>query len=214
MGKIRAHIQQALQRPNKSLNEFESLAILRDCGLPATEAHLVTQAADIAKATQNMEFPVVVKGVGPNLLHKSERQLVHLNINDPTAAFEAARQIEVSGSGDVEGFLIQPQCHGQREFMAGLIRDPQFGPVLMFGLGGIHAEALADSSYRLVPLQKSEAFAMMDEIRASALLRAQRGEAAVDHEAQGFLAVTQLLLGSLERGVGLLLFGDVDEGHD
>ena len=93
---------------------------------------------------------------------------------------QAVASITASAGSDLEGILVQPQLAGRREFVAGIFRDPQFGPVVMFGLGGVFTEALSDVSVRLAPLTAADAQDMIDEIRASAMLGPFRGEAPVD----------------------------------
>jgi len=90
--------------------------------------------------------------------------------------------IEKRGRGQLDGILIQQMIHGDREFVAGLIRDPQFGPCVMFGLGGVYTEILNDVSFRIAPLERRDAFEMMDEIRAGGLLGPFRGSPAVNRD--------------------------------
>ena len=112
-------------------------------------------AADEKEAVQaasEIGFPVVLKGLGATLLHKTEMGLVHLNINNEKAAKKAVKHIADQAGAALEGILVQPHVEGKREFVAGMFKDPQFGPVIMFGLGGIFTEALSDVSFRLAPL--------------------------------------------------------------
>jgi acyl-CoA synthetase (NDP forming) len=123
-------------------------------------------------------------------MHKTDRSLVHLNLTDARAAETAARSIAAEAADELEGFLIQPQVPGHREWVAGLFRDPDFGPVIMFGIGGVFTEAFADVSFRLAPLTENDAGEMLTEIRAGALLGHFRGEQAVDR-----VELMQTLLG-------------------
>ena len=162
------------------LTEFESKQFLKPYGVSVVEE---TKAADVAEAVSAAEkigFPVVLKGLGKELLHKTELQLVHLNLNDAASVEAAAKVIEKNAGKKLEGFLVQPQVSGKREFVAGLFRDDQYGPVVMFGLGGIFTEALSDVSFRLAPLTEQDADEMIAEIKSSALLGPFRGESAVD----------------------------------
>ena len=125
-------------------------------------------------------FPVVLKGLGARLTHKTERGLVRLNLKDPGEVRSAAAAVASAAGEDLEGYLIQPLAAGRREFVAGLFHDAQFGPVVMFGLGGVLVEVLKDVSFRIVPLDKGDAADMMSEIQGKKLLRGFRGQDPAD----------------------------------
>ena len=177
---IQSYVEQALARDNRALNEYESKQVLRAVGLPLPEEVWVPSPQDALAAARRMGFPVVLKGVGHRIPHKSERGLVHIGLPDEAALQGALDQTARSGGADLEGFLIQTPIPGRREFMAGVYRDAQFGPVVMFGLGGVYTEALSDTSCRLAPLSSFDADQMIDDLRAQGLLGAVRGEAAVN----------------------------------
>jgi acyl-CoA synthetase (NDP forming) len=124
-------------------------------------------------------FPVVLKGSSPALTHKTEMGMVRVNLKnkkDVAGAYD-----ELTGKGiDLDGILIQEMVKGNREFVIGLTRDPQFGPCVMFGVGGIFTETMKDVSFRVAPLTKDDAREMISEIRAVKLLNEFRGENAVD----------------------------------
>jgi hypothetical protein len=138
---------------------------------------------EVVNAVGKIGFPLVLKGLGSALSHKTERGLVHLGLTSLIQVEEAARAIHSAAGKHLEGFLIQPQLQGRREFVAGLFRDPQFGAVILFGLGGILTEALSDVSLRLAPLTLGDAEQMITEIKAQSLLGSFRGEKAVDRKA-------------------------------
>jgi succinyl-CoA synthetase alpha subunit len=138
--------------------------------------------AEAVAAAKDLGFPVVLKGLGRQLLHKTESRLVHLALHDAAAVEAAAKDIAKNAGDKLEGFLVQPMVAGKREFVAGLFRDEQYGPVVMFGLGGTLTEALADVSFRLSPLSRSDAEDMLSEIKSARLLGPFRGEAAVDRD--------------------------------
>ncbi len=166
-----------------ALTEWQSKQFLKPYGVPVVEEMTADDTAGAVAAAGRIGYPVVVKGLGKTLMHKTEGGLVHLNLADAAAVEQAANIIAGRAGGQLEGFLIQPQVSGKREFVAGLFRDGQYGPVVMFGLGGIFTEALSDVSFRLAPLSRSDAADMIDQIRSAALLGAFRGEAAVDKDA-------------------------------
>ena len=175
-----AILRNALTRPNGSLNEKEAKELLRHHGLPVVEEKTAANAAEALAAAETIGYPVVLKGLGSQLLHKTELGLVCTNLHSPDAVRQAAERIFSRGDDRLEGLLVQRQIHAQRELMVGLVRDPQFGPVIMFGLGGVLTEALSDITCRLLPIAPADALEMMESIRASALLETFRGEAAVD----------------------------------
>jgi acyl-CoA synthetase (NDP forming) len=164
------------------LSGNESRLLLEKFGLPLVPQESARQIPDAVTAAQKLGFPAVVKGIGENLLHKTDRGLVHINLPDSRAVENAARLIADEASDDLEGFLVQPYIRGRREFVAGLFKDHQFGPVIMFGIGGVFTEAFSDVSFRLTPLTRTDAEEMLTEIKAGKLLSDFRGESAVDRE--------------------------------
>jgi acyl-CoA synthetase (NDP forming) len=178
-----ALIRNALNRSNGSLNENEAKEILRQHGLPIVEETVATNVDEAVAAAESIGFPVVLKGLGSRLLHKTELGLVCTNLSSSHAVRRAAEHIFARGDDRLEGLLVQRHIRARRELMAGMVRDPQFGPVLMFGIGGVLTEALSDTTCRVLPISNDDAFDMMDSIRATTLLDAFRGEPAVDRQA-------------------------------
>jgi acyl-CoA synthetase (NDP forming) len=168
---------------NKALSEYASKRILSEYGVPVVHEVVAKDAAEAFAAAREMGFPVVLKGLGSTLLHKTERSLVHLNITGEVELKHAVQAIILGAKDELEGILVQPYLLGRREFVAGFSRDPIFGPVIMFGIGGIFTEALADISMRIAPLNQSDAEEMLDEIKARRLLGPFRGEKGTDREA-------------------------------
>ncbi|HVN72639.1 MAG TPA: acetate--CoA ligase family protein [Desulfomonilia bacterium] len=174
----------------KALSEHESKQIIAAYGVPVVREVVVKDADQACAAAEDMGFPVVLKGLGSTLLHKTERGLVHLNLTGKSAVLRAARAIEREAKDELEGILVQPHLAGRREFVAGISRDPVFGPVVMFGIGGIFTEALSDIALRIAPLSERDAGEMLREITSHRLLGPFRGEKAADRE-----ALVQTLLG-------------------
>jgi len=163
-----------------TLNEAESKQLLRHYGIPVVaEAVAATEDEAVALA-QKMGLPVVLKGLGARLTHKTERGLVKVNLSSEAAVRQAYQEIKAGAGDDWEGCLIQPLVTGRREFVAGMVRDAQFGATIMFGLGGIFTEALGDVVFRIAPVDAGQAFQMTRELAASALLGPFRGDAAAD----------------------------------
>ncbi len=178
-----------------ALNDTEAKHLLRKYGIPLVHDQFVDRRADVASAARNIGFPVVLKGMGKNLWHKTDQGLVHLNLADSKAVKNAVQAITFRAADELDGFLVQPYIQGRREFVAGLFKDPQFGPVIMFGIGGIFTEVFSDVSFRLAPLSETEANEMLAEIRGKALLGNFRGERAARRD-----ELTKTLLGLSQIG--------------
>ena len=176
-----ALLEAARRRGIRTLNEHESKRFLAAFGIPSPKEMPAGDEAAAVRAAEAMGYPVAVKALGAAFAHKSEDGLVHLNLADPRAVREACRRIRrCTDESRLEGFLIQPQLRGRRELLAGMFTDPQFGPVVMLGLGGVLAEAFSDVSLRIAPLADIDAEEMIGELRSSTVFGAFRGEAAVD----------------------------------
>ncbi len=165
------------------MTEREAKQFLGRWHIPVVAESVAKDISDAAAAAENIGFPVVVKGLGRTLMHKTEKGLVCVNVNNRAAVEQAAVGIAERAGTDLEGFLVQPYVTGKRELVAGVFTDEQYGSVIMFGLGGVLTEVLSDVSFRLAPLSRADARHMIEEIRAVKILDAFRGEEAVDREA-------------------------------
>lgn len=177
---------------DRTLSEAASKALLREYGVPLAPEREVTSAVDAASAAGELGFPVVAKLCGDAIAHKTERGLVKLRLGDAAAVQSAAAELlgkATAEDGDVT-VLIAPMISGNRELIAGIVRDPQFGANVMLGLGGVLAEAIADVVFRPVPISAIDAEEMIDGLATQKILGAFRGEAAVDRA-----ALVQVLLG-------------------
>jgi acetyl-CoA synthetase (ADP-forming) len=130
-----------------------------------------------------MDYPVVIKGNAPGLAHKTEQGLVAVDVRNDEEAETAYQHIMNVLQGGEKGLLVQEMVKGSRELMVGMTRDAQFGPCVMFGLGGIFTEILKDVSFRVAPITKRDALEMMGEIKAHKILEEIRGMPAADLEA-------------------------------
>jgi acyl-CoA synthetase (NDP forming) len=178
--------------PGRTLSESASKALLGDVGVPLAAEREVTSPAAAAAAAAELGFPVVAKLCGETIAHKTERGLVRLRLADVTAVEEAAAELldaATPADGDVT-VLVAPMVAGSRELIAGMLRDAQFGPTVMLGVGGILAEAVADVVFRPAPLDEITAGEMIDALATQRLLGPFRGEAAVDRA-----ALTAVLVG-------------------
>jgi acetyl-CoA synthetase (ADP-forming) len=168
----------------RTLSESDSKRLLGEHGVPVLDERVGTTADAAAAAADAIGFPVVAKLCGDAIAHKTERGLVRLNLADADAVRAAATDLLAAATkddGDV-AVLIAPMVKGNREFIAGLADDPQFGMTVMLGVGGVLAEAVADVSFRLVPITRVDADDMIDDLATQRLLGEFRGEPAVDRE--------------------------------
>jgi len=174
-------IEQALKKGQSSLSEYESKQLLAKYGIPITVERLAKTADDATAAAAEIGYPVVLKACGPEITHKTERELVVVGIRNSEELRFAFDKINANlGDTPSDGVLVQQMISGERELVIGLIRDPQFGPCVMFGLGGIFTEILKDTSFRVAPITEEDAFQMMDDIRAKDILGPVRRMAPAD----------------------------------
>jgi acyl-CoA synthetase (NDP forming) len=168
----------------RTLSEAESKALVAQFGVPLAPQRLVSSADEAAAAATELGFPVVAKLNGDRIAHKTERGLVRLRLADSEAVRVAAGELLAKATpddGDV-AVLVARMVQGNRELIAGLVRDAQFGPMVMLGVGGVLAEALADVVFRPVPLDRVTAEDMIDGLATQALLGEVRGEAPVQRQ--------------------------------
>jgi acetate---CoA ligase (ADP-forming) subunit beta len=173
-------IQQALQDGHRSLSEFESKQVLSGYGIPVTRECLSSDRETFIAALEEIGFPLVLKGCGTGLTHKTESGLVQIDVRTEAEAMVVFDRFMATMAGEDKAVLVQEMVSGRRELAAGLTRDAQFGPCVMFGLGGIFAEIHDDTAFRVAPLETRDALAMMQEIRGRKILGAVRGMAAAD----------------------------------
>ncbi|MFM8625578.1 MAG: acetate--CoA ligase family protein [Actinomycetota bacterium] len=170
---------------SRTLSEAESKDILRARGVPFAPERIVTSAVEAVGAAEALGYPVVVKLGGDRIAHKTERGLVRLRLSDGASVDAAASELLAAArpdDGEVH-LLVAPMVSGSREFIAGLLVDPQFGPTVMFGVGGVLAEAVKDVVFRPAPLNEAGAAEMIDSLRTRSLLGEFRGDAPVDRGA-------------------------------
>jgi acetyl-CoA synthetase (ADP-forming) len=167
-----------------TLSEADSKALLARYGVPVPAEAVAADPAAAVAAAERIGYPVAVKLCGPSIAHKTERGLVRLRVPDATAVERDAAALlalATRDDGDVE-ILVSEMVSGLRELIAGVVRDPQFGPCVMLGVGGVLAEAIADVAFRLAPLSAPDAHELIDDLRSQALLGPLRGEPPVDRD--------------------------------
>ena len=176
-------INKALKEGRTTLTEYESKQVLASYNLPITREELVNSMEDLLKAAEQIGYPLVIKGSSAEIAHKTEAGLIRIDVRNDEEASIAFREISAAMNGAGDGaVLVQQMIKGQRELVVGLTRDAQFGPCVMFGLGGIFTEVLKDTVFRVAPLERQDALDMMQEIRANKILEEIRGMTAVDKD--------------------------------
>jgi acyl-CoA synthetase (NDP forming) len=171
-----------LTSSQKIWDEMTSKQLLASWGIPVVEERLVASPKEAWNKVRELGFPVVLKGILPGEVHKTEKGLVRLGIND-RAQLESAFLFLEGQMGSQGRFLLQKEVKGDYELIAGFIRDAQFGPCVMFGLGGIFSELIPDVAFALAPLDEPGAKQLLKAIRSSQLLQGFRGKAPLREEA-------------------------------
>lgn len=179
MNEILSH---AMKKNLSTLSEYEGKLLLKKAGIPVARETLARTRDEAIRFAEEIGYPVVLKGCSPKLLHKTEKGMVHLNLQNSADVARAYDDIMSKDDVGLDGVLVQEQVRGSRELVMGLIRDAQFGPCVMFGLGGIYTEVLKDTTFRVAPISESDAESMLDELRAKDILNEFRGSPAVDRE--------------------------------
>jgi acetyltransferase len=157
--------------------EPDAMAWLRENGIPTLDFRFAQDAESAVQGCRELGYPMVMKVVSPEIVHKSERGGVKLDIRDDDGARAAFAAIRRAAAGaDFRGAVIYPLVRGAQEVLVGLSRDPQFGPVIAFGLGGIYTEILQDIALRVAPIDRAEAEAMIRQIRSFPILQGVRGQ--------------------------------------
>ena len=175
-------LEKAVSEGRKTLSEYESKQVLKGYHIPVTRERTVTDEDGLRAAIEEIGFPLVLKGCSSNIAHKTGKGLIQVDIRNTEEAVGAFQNIMVNMAEEDGQVLVQEMIKGQRELVVGLTRDPQFGPCVMFGLGGIFTEVLKDISFRVAPLEKRDALEMMAEIKGHKILDDVRGMPAADRD--------------------------------
>lgn len=168
-------IEKALAQGRTQLSEYESKQVLAGYQIPVSREILVSDKNELVRAALDIGYPLVIKGCAPMLAHKTEQNLLRIDIRTESEAQTAFSEIISAIDGEPKQILVQEMVSGRRELVVGMTRDPQFGPCVMFGLGGIFTEILNDVVFRVAPLEKSDAIDMMHEIKGQKILESIRG---------------------------------------
>ncbi len=185
LDKIQACIKNVSAQGISVLPEDDAKDIFVLAGIPVVPEIRLTREDQVIPACREMGFPVVLKAICPDISHKTEAGLVHVGLgNEEEVRAVLGRMKERTlKERTIKAFLVQPVVQGKREFLVGMFRDPQFGPVIVFGLGGIFTEALKDVVFKLAPLQSADVKDMFSQIGGKSLLGNFRGGKAVNRKA-------------------------------
>ena len=187
---MKAHdlIAEARAAKRTVLDELAGKRLLASFGVSVPKSLVVQDATEAAAACGNLKPPLVLKVVSPDILHKTEARAVRLNLTSAEELAAACEEILANAraykkGARIDGFLLEEMAPAGLEVVVGGLRDPQFGPLVMAGLGGIFVEVLADVSFRICPIARLDAEEMLDELKGAVLLRGARGRKPVSREA-------------------------------
>ncbi|CCQ95115.1 Acetyl-CoA synthetase [[Clostridium] ultunense Esp] len=175
------------KQEKRNLLEHEALELLKEYNIPVPKNILARDAEEAVAAARKIKYPVVLKVVSKDILHKSDIGGVKIGLNSEKEVVNAYEEImdnvNLKASGaDIEGVLVVENAKKGLECIVGMVRDPQLGPALMFGLGGIFVELLEDVSFNLLPIHRDEALEMVKSTKGYKLIKGYRGEKAKDIE--------------------------------
>lgn len=182
-------IEKAASEGKTTLSEYESKQVLSAYQIPVTRELLVYDEENLIKATKKIGYPLVLKGCDAKIAHKTEKNLIRTAIDTEQAAITAFNDIQAGMTENNAAVIVQEMIIGKRELVAGMIRDHQFGPSVMFGIGGIFTEIFNDVTFRIAPLSRQDALEMMDDIRGKRILDTVRGMMAVDRDQLGDILI-------------------------
>jgi acyl-CoA synthetase (NDP forming) len=189
-------ILQKVKNEGRDLLLPEAFEVLQAYGIPAAPYRVIHRKDGLKRALEEVGRPAVLKIISPEISHKSDIGGVFLNIDDLRQAEEAFEKIDKLGQKKSSEVLAQKMISGGKEVILGGKRDPSFGPVILFGLGGIYVEVLQEVSLRVAPINRSEAMEMITGLKAAGLLKGVRGERPSDVEAlvENLLRLSQLMI--------------------
>jgi acyl-CoA synthetase (NDP forming) len=203
-------IAEARKQNRSALDEQAGKALLAEFGVAVPQSVTVAGADEVGQKTKALKFPVVVKVMSPDILHKSDAGGVKVGLTSAAeveGAIRAMMQQPAIAAARIDGFLIEEMAPPGQEMVIGGLRDPQFGPLVMVGLGGIFVEVLADVSFRICPITRLDAQEMLAELKGAAILKGARGRKAVSQDA----IVDALLKVGGENGLLLRHAADIKE---
>jgi len=181
MEKVSQIFENARKEGRKYLLEPEAKAVCMEYGIPVTKFRMAKNVEETTRFAEETGYPVVLKIVSPDVIHKFDVGGVVLNLKSSQEVRDAYNKVMANvkkhkPDAKIVGVLVQEMAPPSTEIIVGATKDPQFGPALMFGLGGIFVEVLKDVSFRIAPITKSDAREMITEVKGYPILRGYRGE--------------------------------------
>ena len=176
------------KKEKRSLLETEAKELLKEYGIPVPDFKLIKSEDEITELAKEINFPIVMKIISPDIIHKTDAGGVKVGIKDETEARLAYQEIifqakKYNKKARISGVIAYTMVPQGTEIIIGVMKDPHFGPVIMFGLGGIFVEVLKDISFRILPIEKRDAEEMITEIKGYEILKGIRGEPPRDIQA-------------------------------
>jgi acyl-CoA synthetase (NDP forming) len=173
LDEVRAILAERAPGAGASLSEHDSLRVLAAWGLETVRLHFAPSRPEALGQAKAFGFPLVLKGLVPDVAHKTERGLVHPWLRSPAELEQALAELPAA----CRGFLLEEQVRGIRELVLGIVRDPTFGASVLVAMGGVHSELIADTSFVLAPVDAAKARGALARLRCARMLAAYRGEA-------------------------------------
>lgn len=205
MGRTPQILKKALEEGRKFLLEPEAKQVCTEYGIPVTRFKVAKTLEEAVNFADDIGYPVVLKIISPDVIHKFDVGGVVLNLETSREIGEAYEKIlknvkKHKPDARITGVLVQEMAPSSTEVIVGAIKDPQFGPALMFGLGGVFVEILKDVTFRIAPLSEQDAREMITEIKAYPVLKGYRGQPPADIEAivKILLNTSRLVMDHLE----------------
>ena len=182
------------EKEQRSLLETEAKELLIEYSMPVPPFRLIKDEQEIREIDKSIGYPVVMKIVSSDIIHKSEAGGVKVGVKDEVSAYKIYQEIisnvrKYNNKANIHGIIVYKLCPVSTEVIVGMMKDPHFGPVIMFGLGGIFVEILKDIAFRVLPIREIDAEEMISEIKGYSILKGARGEPPKD-----IMAIKELLM--------------------
>jgi acetyltransferase len=197
---VRSSLTEAIERGQTEIGEYKAREIISAYGFEVPGSVIANNVFDAEFIAEKIGYPIVMKIASPDILHKSDIGGVRVGLNNKTEVREAFLEMTERAKrffpeADIWGISLQEMIQGGKEVILGMARDPQFGPVMMFGLGGIYVEVLKDVSFRIAALSVEDSWEMIRGIRSLPMLQGARGEKPIDIETivESLLRLSQLV---------------------
>jgi acyl-CoA synthetase (NDP forming) len=219
---LKADLMDTLEGLGEAPTEYDSKRFLKQCGIPVVDEWLATSAEEAARQAENLGYPVVLKIQSPQIIHKTEAGGIRLNLANARAVESAYEEImsrvrKTAPAADITGILVSQMLPTPLELIAGIHRDPTFGPLILFGLGGLWVEVFDETAMRPAPVTPEDIADMVEQLRGVSLLRGARNMPAVQPEAIESLLLTlsdiAMAAGESITGIDINPLVATTEGH-